>query len=141
MLLQVVLIALKDMTKYGKIFEHSWFLSSFLPTIILVSVTALMPVLVGKCEFLIKHWTRSSLNRALLRKTFFFLLFMVLILPSLGLASLSKAVFWTLGQNVTQGWECVILPDRASFLYFQIDKMKLSLILYAKKFRFALLYG
>lgn len=87
--------------------------SSFLPTMLLVSVAALMPVLVAKGESLVRHWTRSSLNRAVMRKTLLLLLLMVLILPSLGLTSAEAFLEWTVNvRNETARWECVFLPDQ-----------------------------
>lgn len=88
-------------------------LSSFLPTVLLVSVAALMPALVGRCESLVRHWTRSSLNRVVMRKTLLLLLLMVLILPSLGLTSAAAFLDWTVNdRNNTAQWECVFLPDQ-----------------------------
>lgn len=87
--------------------------SSFLPTVLLVSVAALMPALVARCESLVRHWTRSSLNRTIMRKTLLLLLLMVLILPSLGLTSAEAFLEWTLKErNNTAKWECVFLPDQ-----------------------------
>jgi len=60
-------------------------LSQFLPTLLLWTVAALLPVLVSYSDQWLSHWTRSEQNHSIMRKTFFFLLFMVLILPSLGL--------------------------------------------------------
>lgn len=97
----------------GEIKNLSAVLSSFLPTVLLVSVSALMPVLVARCESLVRHWTRSSLNRAVMRKTLLLLLLMVLILPSLGLTSAQAFLDWTVNaRNNTARWECVFLPDQ-----------------------------
>ncbi len=57
----------------------------FLPTLILWAVAALLPNLVYYTDQCIGHWTRSSEHHAVMRKTFIFLLLMVLVLPSLGL--------------------------------------------------------
>lgn len=92
-------------------------MSAFVPSVFLVSVTALMPALVGRSELLVRHWTRSGLNRAVMRKTLLLLLLMVLILPSLGLTSASKLIEW-LSSNATENksqWECVFLPDQVCF--------------------------
>lgn len=101
----------------GEIKNLSAVLSSFLPTVLLVSVAALMPVLVARIESLVRHWTRSSLNRAVMRKTLLLLLLMVLILPSLGLTSAQAFLDWTVnGRNNTARWECVFLPDQVKCL-------------------------
>lgn len=104
----------------GEIKNLSPIVSSFLPTLLLVSVAALMPVLVARSESLVRHWTRSSLNRAVMRKTLLLLLLMVLILPSLGLTSAEAFLRWTVNvRNSTAQWECVFLPDQVTFLLLE----------------------
>lgn len=101
----------------GEIKNLSPVVSSFLPTVLLVSVAALMPALVARSESLVRHWTRSSLNRVVMRKTLLLLLLMVLILPSLGLTSAAAFLDWTVNnRNNTAKWECVFLPDQVRFL-------------------------
>jgi len=101
----------------GEIKNLSPVVSSFLPTVLLVSVAALMPALVARSELLVRHWTRSSLNRVVMRKTLLLLLLMVLILPSLGLTSAAAFLDWTVNdRNNTAKWECVFLPDQVRFL-------------------------
>lgn len=60
-------------------------LSEFFPTLLLWIMAALMPVIVSYSDQFMSHWTRSVQNHSIMRKTFIFLLFMVIILPSLGL--------------------------------------------------------
>lgn len=60
-------------------------LSEFMPTLLLWTAAALLPVLVIRSDQWLSHWTRSKRNHSIMRKTFVFLLFMGLILPSLGL--------------------------------------------------------
>lgn len=60
-------------------------ISEFLPTLLLWTITALLPVIVSHSDEWLNHWTRSQRNHSIMRKTFIFLLFMVLILPALGL--------------------------------------------------------
>ncbi|OAD57249.1 Transmembrane protein 63B [Eufriesea mexicana] len=91
----VIVSALNKLPITGEIMNLSPIVSSFLPTVLLVSVAALMPVLVAKSESLVRHWTRSSLNRAVMTKTLLLLLLMVLILPSLGLTSAQAFLEWT----------------------------------------------
>lgn len=91
-------------------------LSEFLPTLLLLSMSALMPVIVAYSDQWMSHWTKSKQNLAIMRKTFFFLLFMVLILPSLGLTSAQAFVQWSLQtKNITLRWECVFLADKGAF--------------------------
>ncbi|XP_063914787.1 calcium permeable stress-gated cation channel 1 [Zophobas morio] len=91
-------------------------LSDFLPTLLLLSFSALMPVLVAYSDEWMSHWTKSKQNHATMHKAFFFLLFMVLILPSLGLTSAQAFFEWPLqSHNVTVRWECVFLADKGAF--------------------------
>lgn len=59
-----------------------------MPTLLLWTAAALLPVLVIRSDQWLSHWTRSKRNHSIMRKTFVFLLFMGLILPSLGLTRL-----------------------------------------------------
>ncbi|CAL7936228.1 unnamed protein product [Xylocopa violacea] len=111
----VIVSALNKLPITGEIMNLSPIVSSFLPTVLLVSVAALMPVLVARSESLVRHWTRSSLNRAVMTKTLLLLLLMVLILPSLGLTSAQAFLNWTVNAaNDTERWDCVFLPDQGA---------------------------
>ncbi|XP_003707570.1 transmembrane protein 63 isoform X1 [Megachile rotundata] len=111
----VIVPALNKLPIAGDIMNLSPVVSSFLPTVLLVSVAALMPVLVARSESLVRHWTRSSLNRAVMTKTLLLLLLMVLILPSLGLTSAKAFLDWTANAtNDTGRWACVFLPDQGA---------------------------
>ena len=46
-----------------------------------------MPVMVAYSDEWMSHWTKSTANHSIMTKTFIFLMFMVIILPSLGLTS------------------------------------------------------
>lgn len=59
----------------------------FIPSIILWSVSALLPYVVHNSDRLVGHWTKSGLHLTVMAKTFSLLILMVLILPSLGLTS------------------------------------------------------
>lgn len=48
-------------------------------------------------------------------KSFGFLLFMILILPSLGLTSAMAFFEWTISNNDTLRWQCIFLPDKGAF--------------------------
>ncbi|EZA60651.1 hypothetical protein DMN91_007488 [Ooceraea biroi] len=111
----VIVTTVNKLPLTGEIKNLSPVVSSFLPTVLLISVAALMPVLVARSESLVRHWTRSSLNRAVMRKTLLLLLLMVLILPSLGLTSAEAFLLWTVhARNDTARWECVFLPDQGA---------------------------
>ncbi|EGW11170.1 Transmembrane protein 63A [Cricetulus griseus] len=72
-------------------------ISQFFPTLLLWSFSALLPSIVYYSTLLESHWTRSGENRIMVSKVYIFLIFMVLILPSLGLT------------------RCVFLPDQGAF--------------------------
>ncbi|PNF17520.1 hypothetical protein B7P43_G16939 [Cryptotermes secundus] len=112
----IVVNFLDTMTVENELEKMSPVLSEFLPTLLLWTVAALLPVLVSYSDQWLSHWTRSEQNHSIMRKTFFFLLFMVLILPSLGLTSAQAFVDWTIhARNETYRWECLFLPDKGAF--------------------------
>ncbi|XP_041716383.1 CSC1-like protein 1 isoform X1 [Coregonus clupeaformis] len=98
---------------------NSAVVSQFLPTLLLWSFSALLPTIVyystlGEC-----HWSRSSEQLIMMHKLYIFLLFMVLILPSLGLTSLAVFFRWLFDKEfLADGklrFECVFLPDQGAF--------------------------
>ncbi|GAB0097521.1 calcium permeable stress-gated cation channel 1 [Sergentomyia squamirostris] len=92
-------------------------ISEFLPTLLLWTLSALMPVIVAYSDKWLTHWTRSKQNYSIMTKSFGYLLFMILILPSLGLTSAQAFLEWTLhySENGNYRWECIFLPDRGAF--------------------------
>lgn len=87
----------------------------FLPTLLLWTMAAVMPAIVGFSDKFLSHWTKSQQNYSIMTKTVIFLLLMTLILPSLGLASAEAFVAWTLHhENDTMRWDCVFLPDKGA---------------------------
>nr|CAI5838054.1 unnamed protein product [Callosobruchus analis] len=86
-------------------------LSEFLPTLMMLSMSATMPVMVSYSDEWMSHWTKSKQNHTTMYKTFFFLLFMILILPSLGLTS-AQALIET---HDIHHWECIFLADKGAF--------------------------
>ncbi|XP_046455998.1 calcium permeable stress-gated cation channel 1-like isoform X4 [Daphnia pulex] len=99
----------------SKIEKMSPILSQFLPTLLLWTTSALMPVMVAYSDEWMSHWTKSTANHTIMRKTFIFLMFMVVILPSLGLTSAQAFFEWATRSNETYRWECVFLPDNGAF--------------------------
>ncbi|XP_062433122.1 calcium permeable stress-gated cation channel 1 isoform X4 [Rhea pennata] len=63
-------------------------ITQFFPTLLLWAFSVFLPFIVYYSAFFESHWTRSSENQLTMHKCFFFLVFMVIILPSLGLTSL-----------------------------------------------------
>ncbi|KAF5294737.1 hypothetical protein FQA39_LY00221 [Lamprigera yunnana] len=111
----IVVNLLNTVTDNEHIKKASPLLSEFLPTLLLLTVSAIMPVIVAYSDEYMSHWTKSEQNFATMQKTFYFLLFMVLILPSLGLASAEAFLKWSVESKDTYRWECVFLPDKGAF--------------------------
>ncbi|XP_035824906.1 CSC1-like protein 2 isoform X3 [Aplysia californica] len=95
---------------------HSAYLVQFLPTLLLWIVSALLPNFVYWSDQLIGHWTKTAEHHAIMRKTFIFLLMMVLILPSLGLTSARALFEWiVVDKERKMRWQCIFLPSNGSF--------------------------
>ncbi|XP_036133366.1 CSC1-like protein 1 isoform X1 [Molossus molossus] len=93
-------------------------ISQFFPTLLLWSFSALLPTIVYYSTLLESHWTKSGENRIMMTKVYIFLIFMVLILPSLGLTSLDFFFRWLFDKtssDTTVRLECVFLPDQGAF--------------------------
>ena len=58
--------------------------------------------------------SRSGQNHAIMKKTFWYLLFMVIILPTFGFTS-AQAYIDFLIKNNQLNWECIFLPDSGAF--------------------------
>ncbi|KAM4679515.1 CSC1-like protein 1 isoform 3-T3 [Amazona ochrocephala] len=92
--------------------------SQFFPTLLLWSFSALLPTVVYYSTLLECHWTKSAENRIMMHKVYIFLIFMVLILPSLGLTSLDFFFRWLFDRESSDSavrLECVFLPDQGAF--------------------------
>ncbi|CAB1424512.1 unnamed protein product [Pleuronectes platessa] len=98
---------------------NSPIISQFVPTLLLSTFSALLPTVVYYSTLGEAHWSRSSEQLSMMRKLYIFLLFMVLILPSLGLTSLAVFFRWLFDQTFlmegTLRFECVFLPDQGAF--------------------------
>lgn len=98
---------------------NSAVVSQFFPTLLLWSFSALLPTIVYYSTLLERRWTKSGENRTTMHKLYFFLIFMVLILPSLGFTSLDVFFRWLFDkrflENVNMRFECVFLPDQGAF--------------------------
>ncbi|XP_058021508.1 CSC1-like protein 1 isoform X2 [Ahaetulla prasina] len=92
-------------------------ISQFFPTVLLWSFTALLPTIVYYSTVFESHWTKSDENRIMMHKIYSFLIFMVLILPSLGLTSLDFFFRWVFDKASESRvrLECVFLPDQGAF--------------------------
>ncbi|CAJ0923973.1 unnamed protein product [Ranitomeya imitator] len=77
-------------------------ITQFFPTLLLWAFSALLPTIVYYSAFFEAHWTRSGENRTTMHKCYTFLIFMVLLLPSLGSAA------WTcssVGSLIRGSWQ------------------------------------
>uniref|UniRef100_A0A672H5L8 CSC1-like protein 2 n=1 Tax=Salarias fasciatus TaxID=181472 RepID=A0A672H5L8_SALFA len=94
-------------------------ITQFFPTLLLWSFSALLPTIVYYSAFFEAHWTRSGENRTTMHKCYTFLIFMVLLLPSLGLSSLDVFFRWVFDRRFLADakvrFECVFLPDNGAF--------------------------
>ncbi|KAI5736401.1 hypothetical protein M8J76_002862 [Diaphorina citri] len=111
----VIVLNTMEILKLREIEKANPILSEFMPTLLMWTFAAMLPVLVVKSDQWLGHWTRSEMNHAIMRKTFTFLLFMVLILPSLGLTSIQAFIEFLPSQTETYRWECLFLPDKGAF--------------------------
>ncbi|XP_072314161.1 calcium permeable stress-gated cation channel 1 [Eucyclogobius newberryi] len=94
-------------------------ITQFLPTLLLWVFSVLLPFIVYYSAFFESHWTRSGENQVTMHKCFLLLVFMVIILPSLGLSSLDLFFTWLfdvhfLDQREVK-FQCVFLPDNGAF--------------------------
>ncbi|XP_073923569.1 calcium permeable stress-gated cation channel 1 [Castor canadensis] len=93
--------------------------TQFFPSLMLWAFTVIMPLIVYFSAFLEAHWTRSSQNLIIVYKCYIFLVFMVVILPSMGLTSLDVFFRWLFDiyylEQASIRFQCVFLPDNGAF--------------------------
>ncbi|XP_069494112.1 calcium permeable stress-gated cation channel 1 isoform X1 [Ambystoma mexicanum] len=93
--------------------------TQFFPTFLLWSFSVFLPFVVYYSAFLESHWTRTHENQLTMHKCYFFLVFMVIILPSLGLTSLDLFFRWLFDIHFLDEadikFQCVFLPDNGAF--------------------------
>uniref|UniRef100_A0A8C5EK35 Transmembrane protein 63C n=1 Tax=Gouania willdenowi TaxID=441366 RepID=A0A8C5EK35_GOUWI len=94
-------------------------LTQFFPTLLLWAFSVLLPFIVYYSAFFESHWTRSGENQVTMHKCFLLLVFMVIILPSLGLTSLDLFFTWLFDVHFLDEknikFQCVFLPDNGAF--------------------------
>ncbi|KAF4017680.1 hypothetical protein G4228_009283 [Cervus hanglu yarkandensis] len=93
--------------------------TQFFPSVLLWAFTVTLPLIVYLSAFLEAHWTRSSQNLIMVHKCYIFLVFMVVILPSMGLTSLDVFFRWLFDiyylEQASVRFQCVFLPDNGAF--------------------------
>ncbi|XP_062946222.1 calcium permeable stress-gated cation channel 1 [Cynocephalus volans] len=93
--------------------------TQFFPSLLLWAFTVILPLIVYLSAFLEAHWTRSSENLIIVHKCYIFLVFMVVILPSMGLTSLDVFFRWLFDvyylEQASIRFQCVFLPDNGAF--------------------------
>ncbi|XP_026141267.1 LOW QUALITY PROTEIN: calcium permeable stress-gated cation channel 1-like [Carassius auratus] len=96
-------------------------ITQFFPTLLLWAFSILLPFIVYYSSFFEYHWTRSGENQVTMHKCFFLLVFMVIILPSLGLSSLDLFFRWLFDihflDETDVKFQCVFLPDNGAFFF------------------------
>ncbi|XP_052009231.1 calcium permeable stress-gated cation channel 1-like isoform X2 [Xyrauchen texanus] len=94
-------------------------ITQFFPTLLLWAFSILLPFIVYYSSFFEYHWTRSNENQVTMHKCFVLLVFMVIILPSLGLSSLDLFFRWLFDihflDETDVKFQCVFLPDNGAF--------------------------
>ncbi|KAK2878578.1 hypothetical protein QQF64_011357 [Cirrhinus molitorella] len=94
-------------------------ITQFFPTLLLWAFSILLPFIVYYSSFFEYHWTRSGENQVTMHKCFLLLVFMVIILPSLGLSSLDLFFRWLFDihflDETDVKFQCVFLPDNGAF--------------------------
>ncbi|XP_043119583.1 calcium permeable stress-gated cation channel 1 isoform X1 [Puntigrus tetrazona] len=94
-------------------------ITQFFPTLLLWAFSILLPFVVYYSSFFEFHWTRSGENQVTMHKCFLLLVFMVIVLPSLGLSSLDLFFRWLFDTHFLDEtdlkFQCVFLPDNGAF--------------------------
>lgn len=96
--------------------DKKW-LVDFLLTLLLWILSASMPNIVYCIDKTwMNYWTRTTENYVVMVKTFVFLVFMVLLLPSLGFTSAENLYLWISTEtDLSLQWSCVFLPGHCAF--------------------------
>ena len=97
----------------------SW-ISSLIPTGLLVLFTSLMPIVIASSVRMMGYNFKSTENYLVLRKTFWYLWIVVLIFPTFGLTTVENLLgqiikSQTNGTSVDINWECFFSVDISSF--------------------------
>jgi len=89
---------------------------------------ALVPVALHISSTIAGHWTKPSKQNAVIRKVYIGLLIAVLILPSLGLASVGGFIEWFSAKNSSEAyfrWHCIFVSGNSAYFVNYISSMAL----------------
>ena len=89
-------------------------LTDILPSLLLILFSWLLPVIIYYVDFYVGHWTRSGQNHAIMIKTFFFLILMVIALPTFSFTT-TKVLLEFLFKDKRLNWECMFGPEVDAF--------------------------
>ncbi|GBM79445.1 CSC1-like protein 1 [Araneus ventricosus] len=88
----------------------------FFFTVIIWMLSLVIPALITYSSEFLEYKTKSAIYMSEMKKTVVFLIFTVVILPSLGLTSLSSFFRWSLMNEDQQfDWSCIFFPDNGAF--------------------------
>ncbi|KAL6080633.1 Transmembrane protein 63C [Balamuthia mandrillaris] len=93
------------------------FVFAYLPTLMLLLVTSILPLIIWASSNLEGHHTNSATHKSLAVKTYVFLLFNVLILPGLWLTSINALAIasWNNRSNLFSILDSLFLPTSGAF--------------------------
>ncbi|XP_035231670.1 CSC1-like protein 2, partial [Stegodyphus dumicola] len=101
-----VIIASLDLDQLSNLSGNSVYgsiiFSKVLPTILAWSLSMSIYFLVSNSSQYLHFGTKSAMCRSIMKKTFSFLVLTVVVLPSLGLTSLSAFILWTVSEDNTK---------------------------------------
>lgn len=107
--------------------QGSGVLTAYIPSLTMVVITIVLPLLIWLAGMLEGADSMSEQHRSIAVKTYFYLLFEVLILPSLYLTSIDALIesTWANRYRIASIWDGVFLPDSGAFFINYIVQMGL----------------
>ncbi|GFX84331.1 calcium permeable stress-gated cation channel 1 [Trichonephila clavipes] len=91
-------------------------ISRFLLTLVIWILSLVIPALITYSSEFLEYKTKSAMYRSEMRKTVFFLIITVVILPSLGLTSVSDFFKWFVAEYEKRlDWSCIFFPENGAF--------------------------
>jgi hypothetical protein len=89
----------------------------YISNLLLLAIASLLVYCVSRSYVLECYWTQSQREQAIMRKTFIFLVLMLIVLPSIGLTSVSALAESVIkhSSSLQQKLNCVFLPGSGAF--------------------------